>query len=342
MNNTSPFDALVPYGWSDRVAALYFSQPGGNMGTPARVSRVERSACVVVDASGAERLLPMAAPVAIGDWVVAGADRVEAVLARWSSLERQDPDESGEAQVLAANVDLVLVTVPADRPNAARAERELALAWESGARPAVVLTKSDLGDERLASEMASRLAGADIIATSGQTGAGVGQLAALLAPGLTAVLMGPSGAGKSTLANALIGESRQATAAVRDQDRRGRHTTSSRQLFALAGGGVIIDTPGLRRLGLISAEGIGDTFPDVDQLASACRFRDCQHGNEPGCAVTAAIAAGELPAARLASFRKLVREAAAEQRRTDPLARRESLRLWKQRAKEARRHDKRR
>ena len=341
MDNLPSFDALVAFGWSDRVAALYYSHPASQTFGPARVTRVERSACTIVDRSGVERLAPMTAPVAVGDWVVTGADRLQALLPRWSSLERQDPD-SHTAQVLAANVDLVLVTIPADRPNAARAERELTLAWESGARPVVVLTKTDLGGERLADELALRLVGADIVPTSAETGAGVDQLAALLGRGRTAVFLGPSGAGKSTLTNALVGEHCRATAAVRAQDQRGRHTTSSRQLLALASGGVLIDTPGLRTLGLISAEGIGEVFPDVDEYASVCRFRDCQHGDEPGCAVTAAVAAGELAAERLASYRKLVREAAAERRRTDPLARREAQRLWKQRAKDAHRHDKRR
>jgi ribosome biogenesis GTPase / thiamine phosphate phosphatase len=341
MDTSSSFDALVAYGWSDRVAALYHSHPASHPSSPARVTRVERSACTVVDRSGVERPLPVTAPVAVGDWVVIAADRLEALLARWSSLERQDPD-GARAQVLAANVDLVLVTVPADRPNAARAERELTLAWDSGARPVVVLTKTDLGGEHLAGELASRLVGADIVATSAETGAGVDQLASLLAPGQTAVLLGPSGAGKSTLTNALVGEHCQMTAAVRAQDRRGRHTTSSRQLLALASGGVLIDTPGLRSLGLMSADGIGEVFPDVDGYACACRFRDCQYRDEPGCAVTAAVAAGQLGAERLASYRKLVREAAAEQRRTDPFARQQAQRLWKQRSKDARRQDKRR
>jgi ribosome biogenesis GTPase / thiamine phosphate phosphatase len=341
MENRSSFDALVAFGWSERVAALYYSHPARHMSCPARVTRVERSACTIVDRSGVERLVRLTAPVAVGDWVVAGPDRVQALLPRWSSLERQDPD-SAQAQVLAANVDLVLVTVPADRPNAARAERELTLAWESGARPVVVLTKTDLGGEQLADELALRLVGADMVATSAATGAGVDQLAALVGPGQTAVFLGPSGAGKSALTNALVGEDCRATAAVRAQDHRGRHTTSSRQLLALVSGGVLIDTPGLRSLGLMSAEGIGEVFPDVDEYASACRFRDCHHGDEPGCAVTAAVVGGELAAERLASYRKLAREAAAEQRRTDPLARREAQRLWKQRSKDAHQRDKRR
>jgi len=202
--------------------------------------------------------------------------------------------------------------------------------------------ETDLGCEHLAAELALRLVGADIVATSAETGAGVDQLAAVLGCGRTAVFLGPSGAGKSALTNALVGEHCRATAAVRAQDHRGRHTTSSRQLLALASGGVLIDTPGLRSLGLMSAEGIGEVFPDVDEYASVCRFRECQHGDEPGCAVTAAVAAGEPAAERLASYRKLVREAAAGQRPTDPLARREAQRLWKQRAKDAHRRDKRR
>ncbi len=341
MNTTSSFDALTAYGWSDRVAVLYSSHPASATAGPGRVTRVERSSFAIVERSGVEQLLPVSAPVVVGDWVVANADRLEAILERWSSLERQDP-VGGKAQVLASNIDLVLVTIPADRPNARRVERELALAWESGARPVVVLTKTDLGDERLADELSSRLVGTDVVATSTETGAGIDELAALLAPGRTAVLLGPSGAGKSTLTNALIGERRQRTGAVRTDDRRGRHTTSSRQLLVLPAGGVIIDTPGLRSLGLRSAAGIGEVFPDVDGYASSCRFRDCGHGGEPGCAVTAAVATGELAAERLASYRKLIREAAAERRRADPLARREAQRLWKQRTKDARRHDKRR
>lgn len=340
MDTTPPFRALIAYGWSDRVAALYDSYLVDHTTEPARVIRVERTACTVVDASGIERLLPMAAPVAVGDWVVITTDRLDAVLPRWSSLERQDPN-GGKAQVLAANVDLVLITIPADRPNPARAERELSLAWESGARPVVVLTKCELADEGLAEELASRLIGADLVATSVGIGVGIDELAARIGHGQTAVLLGPSGAGKSTLTNALLGDQRQATAPVRADDRRGRHTTSSRQLLVLTSGGVIIDTPGLRSLGLMSADGIDQVFPDIDQYASSCRFRDCQHRNEPGCAVTAAVAAGEVAKERLESYLKLLSEGAAEQRRRDPLARQEERRVSRQRTRDARRHDKR-
>ena len=340
MDTTPPFRALIAYGWSERVAALYHSHLADRTTGPARVTRVERTACTVVDASGIERALPMASPVAVGDWVVATTDRLVAVLPRWSCLERQDPD-SGNAQVFAANVDLVLITIPADRPSPTRAERELSLAWESGARPVVILTKCELAEEGLAEELAARLVGADLVATSADTGAGINKLAERIGHGQTAVLLGPSGAGKSTLTNALLGEQRQAIAPVRAEDRRGRHTTSSRQLLVLASGGVIIDTPGLRSLGLMSVQGINEVFPDVEEYARSCRFRNCRHGNEPGCALTAAVAAGEVAKERVASYVKLLGEAAHDQRRRDPLAKQEEGRGFRQRTRDARRHDKR-
>jgi ribosome biogenesis GTPase len=339
MSAPSP-DALVAYGWSDRVATLFHSDPAASSGRPGRVIRVERGAVAVIDGSGTEQLCAPAGVPAVGDWVVVDGQRLAAVLPRWSSLDRRDPD-TGRAQVLAANVDLVLVTVPGDRPNSARAERELVIAWESGARGVVVLTKADLATSGLVDKMTARLAGVEVIATSAETGAGIAELAALITRDRTGVLLGPSGAGKSRLTNALLGEQRQATGEVRADDRRGRHTTTSRQLLPLPGGGVIIDTPGLRSLGLLSAERLDQVFPDIDALAADCRFADCAHGIEPGCAVTAAVASGELPSQRLASYNKLAREAAAERRRTDPLERRDAKRAWKQRTMDARRNDKR-
>jgi ribosome biogenesis GTPase len=332
--------ALAAYGWSERVATLFHSEPAASTGRPGRVTRVERGAVAVIDGSGAEQpCTPTGAP-AVGDWVVVDGQRVAAAIPRWSSLDRKDPD-TGRAQVLAANVDLVLITVPGDHPNFARAERELVIAWESGARPVVVVTKADLATIGLVDEMSSRLAGVDVVATSAETGARVAEVAALLAPDRTGVLLGPSGAGKSRLTNALLGEQRQATGEVRASDRRGRHTTTSRQLLPLPGGGIIIDTPGLRSLGLLSADRLDQAFPDIDALAADCRFADCAHSVEPGCAVAAAVAAGVLPSQRLASYNKLAREAAAERRRTDRLERQDIKRLWKQRSIDARRNDKR-
>jgi ribosome biogenesis GTPase / thiamine phosphate phosphatase len=339
MSSVAP-GALAAYGWSDRVATLFHSEPAVTSGRTGRVTRVERGAIAVIDGSGVERMCASTGVPAVGDWVVVDGQRLAAVLPRWSCLDRRDP-ETGRAQVLAANVDLVLVTVPGDRPNSARAERELLIAWESGARPMVVMTKADLATRGLLDEMADRLAGVDVIATSAETGAGVAEVAAILAPDLTGVLLGPSGAGKSRLTNALLGEQRQATGEVRADDRRGRHTTTSRQLLPLPGGGVIIDTPGLRSLGVLSAGRLDRAFPDIDALATGCRFADCAHDVEPGCAVIAAVVAGDLPRQRLASYNKLGREAAAERQRTDPLERRAVKRVWKQRTMDARRNDKR-
>lgn len=340
MNVPSP-GALTAYGWSPRVEALYRTQQAPDTARPGRVTRVERGAVVVADATGAEHPHPPHPAAAVGDWVVLDGGRLAAVVPRWSSLDRQAP-EAGTVQVLAANVDLVLVAVPADRPSLARVEREVLLAWESGARPVVVLTKADLAPAGLLESIATRVIGVEVVATSTAGGGGVAEVASLCAPDRTAALLGPSGAGKSSLTNALLRQDRQATGGVRQDDRRGRHTTSARSLLPLPGGGVVIDTPGLRSLGLVGGEQVDRAFPDIDELAAGCRFGDCAHGGEPGCAVTTATAEGGLSEDRLASYRKLVREAAAERARANPVARRDAERAWKQRAKDARQHDKRR
>jgi ribosome biogenesis GTPase len=330
-------DALVPFGWSDRVLALYTSCADGE-GSPARVTRVERSGCFVAGADGEERLVHAEPLPAVGDWVAVADGAVLCVMPRWSALDRADPDGRG-TQTLAANIDLVLITTPADRSSAARVERELALAWDSGAVPLVLVTKSDLDAEEVAESLGSRLSGADVLSVSTVTGAGLADLQARLAPGRTAVLIGPSGAGKSTLANALLGSERLATGEVRDGDHRGRHTTTRRQLVPVPGGGVLIDTPGLRSLGLPAGAGIGAGFPDIEALAAGCRFADCAHEGEPGRVVEAAIATGELHAGRLENYRKLSREVAWERRRHDPMATRAERQVWKARTREFRAKD---
>lgn len=325
---------LEELGWDARVAALYDDLVRDDAAglVPGRVVRVERSACLVVTEDG-ERLARFSSLPAVGDWVALetrhDATTVWGTVARWSELARRDPD-TGARQVLAADVDLVLVTVPGDRPSVNRVERESVLAWESGARPVVVLTKADLAPPDLAGRLEERLLGVDVLVTSSVTGEGVAELTALLAPGRTAVLLGPSGAGKSTLVNALLGEQRFETGAVRTADARGRHTTSARELVVLPEGGVLVDTPGLRSLGLLGDEGIAAAFADVDDLAAACRFNDCAHDGEPGCAVHAAVTEGTLDPARLESYRKLQREVAFEQRRVDPVARQAEAQRWKQ------------
>ena len=326
--------ALAALGWSDRALALFndLAQPGDE---PARVVRVERGHAVVVGRDGADRLVRAGGPVAVGDWAVLDGSAIRALLPRWAELSRKDPGVE-RAQVLAANADLVVVAAPADRLSTARVEREVAMGWQSGGTPVVVLTKYDLAAPDTLAGLEDRLAGVDILATSVVTGTGVDELASRLRPDRTAVLLGPSGAGKSALANALLGTEQLRTASVRTGDRRGRHTTTSRQLVPVPGGGVLIDTPGLRSLGLAGGEGIGEAFPDVEELAAGCRFSDCRHATEPGCAVQAAVAGGDLDGARLASFRKLEREWAADARRHDPLLARSELEVWKARMREAR------
>ncbi|MEO6121793.1 MAG: ribosome small subunit-dependent GTPase A [Acidimicrobiales bacterium] len=307
-------DRLGSFGWDERAQTL-FDDVGVDGAVPARVVRVERTACVLVGADGVERTSSATTGPAVGDWVAVVAGAVVAVLPRWSALTRGDPDGAG-IQVLAANIDLVFISVPADRPSASRVERELMLAWESGAQPVVVMTKADLAAPDTVEKLRERLVGVEVFATSATTGAGLDILRTTLQPCRTAVLMGPSGAGKSTLANQLLGTDSLATGEVRSGDRRGRHTTTSRQLVRVPGGGVLIDTPGLRSLGLVDGGGeMERVFPDIDEWSRACRFRDCRHSAEPDCAVLAAAHDGALPPARLASYLKLREELAGQQGR---------------------------
>ncbi|HVF74051.1 MAG TPA: ribosome small subunit-dependent GTPase A [Acidimicrobiales bacterium] len=301
---------------------------------PGRVVAVERGWCRLATLDG-EQFLPFPG-TAVGDWVVLDGDAVVEVLPRWSSLGRLDPD--GGRQVLAANVDLVLITAPGDRLSSTRVERELVIAWDSGAQPVVVLTKLDVAPPDTVADMAGRLGPVDLVATSAVAGQGLDELRALLRHPVTAVFLGPSGAGKSTLVNALLGEERLAVGAVREDDHRGRHTTTSRQLVPLPSGGSLIDMPGLRSLGTdASDDAVAATFPDIEALAGQCRFSDCTHEVEPDCAVAAAVASGDLHPARLASYRKLVRETTAERLRADPVARKEVTKVWKVHTKAQRR-----
>ena len=329
---------LSSLGFDDGFAAAL--EPGQ---TPARVSRVDRGACDVLTADGESRATysgalkraaaddPVALPC-VGDWV--GIDdgpqpEVRAVLPRRTSIVRAGVTPSAShGQVLAANVDLVYLADPAvPAIDLGRIERLLALAWESGATPVVVITKADLAEVDLA-EVATAAPGVEVVLVSSMTGQGLD--AVQLPPGRTAVVLGRSGAGKSTLVNALSGNEVMATQEIRSADGRGRHTTVHRELLALPGGGLIIDTPGLRSVGLYdAADGLAQVFSDVEELATHCRFVDCAHDTEPGCAVTEAVASGELPERRLASWRKLQREAAWMERRTDARLRSEATRQWK-------------
>ena len=326
---------LRELGFSPRWAALF--EPHLTQGlAPGRVVRSSRGSALIATPGGMLRARispslsksasdPAQLPV-VGDWVAVAVSGglepslVEAVLERGSAITRADPDKTSGTQVLAANIDIVFIVHPiAESPNLRRLERELSVAWDSGAVPVIVLTKEDLsGDTDAARAAVATVAGeTDVLVTNARAGQGTGPMLAYLSGHRTAVLVGPSGAGKSTLINALLGEERQATRAVRVSDGRGRHTTVARQLFQMPGGGLLIDTPGLRAFGLTgSEEGIASAFSDVERLSDSCRFRDCSHNDEPGCAVRAAVESGALPAARLASYHKLTGEAQVATERT--------------------------
>ena len=271
-----------------------------------------------------------------GDWVAvsleAGAATIHAVLPRRTAFIRKAAGQGQVPQVVAANVDsAVLVAALTPDFNPRRLERYLAIAWQSGAKPLVVLTKADLCPDVDAAVAATEAmaVGVDVIAVSSTTGEGMADLAARLLPGETAVLVGSSGAGKSTLVNALAGEARMAVGAIREEDGRGRHTTSHRELVLVPSGALILDTPGMRELGLLDVdEGLSTTFEDIDALAEQCRFHDCGHTNEPGCAIMAALASGVLDADRWQSYEKLQREAAFSDRKEDRAARSAERRKW--------------
>jgi len=312
----SPFAALVPFGWDDRVATLYAStdpDPDPGVHLPGRVVRIDYDRCLVATGRPDGPVAATSWPLpATGDWVRLRLDAaagtppaVDAVLPRWSALARED-------QVLAANVDVVLVVASLDTPiNLNRIERQLVLAWDSGAKPVVILTKADThpDPEEVVVAVEARAGRVDVVLTSSTLDSGVDEVAAHLRPNRTAVLLGPSGAGKSTLANRLLEADVLATGRVRTGDHKGRHTTTSRDLVVVPGGGVLIDTPGVRSLTLLGAEeGLAAAFSDVGDLAEDCKFRDCRHDGEPGCAVAAAVAAGLLDGDRVANFRRIERD----------------------------------
>ena len=276
---------------------------------------------------------------AVGDWVaLTHADSqtavIHAVLPRLSQFVRPNRADGADGQVVAANVDVVLLVSGLDHDfNLRRIERYVTLAWSSGAAPVIVLNKADLcadvvGRVAAVGEVAP---GVPICVVSARDRTGVELLTPMLTPGTTVALIGSSGVGKSTLVNALLGWDRQDTGPVREDDQRGRHTTTARELLPTASGALLIDNPGIRSVGMWDAgEGIAGAFVDVEAIAAECRFNDCGHEGEPGCAIAAAIDAGELRASRLESYRKLGREAAAQARKTDAGLRATERRRWKQ------------
>ena len=323
-------------GWAEDFDGSWRSI--GAPGQPARVSRLDRGWSTLVrsmdDARGRsspQRVRNSGADVAVGDWVVASDDgeRIEHVLERRSAFTRRASFDGMRAvsHTLAANIDVVfLVHALGSPPSPRRLERELVLAFDSGAEPVVVLTKTDLVDDPEPGRraLADVSLGVPVLLASGISGEGIDAIRDFAVGNRTLTFLGASGVGKSTLVNALVGNERQATSAVREGDQRGRHTTVAAELVPLPGEGWLIDTPGVRALSLwLSGNGIERAFADVFELMDHCRFRDCKHDQEPGCAVQAAIAEGTLDPVRLASLERLVEEEAAleeEQRAHDKAA----------------------
>jgi ribosome biogenesis GTPase len=324
----SEISLLAELGWSPYWEALFEAHVRDDI-EPGRIIRSDRDSSLVGTVHGFMRAKPSTRflkatqdaadfPV-VGDWVTVVSSNdldvllIEAVLERKGVVSRGDPGGTSGTQVLVANIDAVFVVHPIAGPaNLRRIERELSLAWESGAIPIVVLTKADLSPDP-----ASTLASVEEVAfgvavhmVNAKSSEDVEQLYEYIPEHSTAVLIGPSGAGKSTLINSLVGDQCLVTNAVREGDGKGRHTTVAREIVRVPGHGVIIDTPGLRAVGLTgSDEGIALVFPDIEKFAGSCRFRDCGHNAEPGCAVAGAIESGGLSQERLDSYQKLVREA---------------------------------
>jgi ribosome biogenesis GTPase / thiamine phosphate phosphatase len=350
MNAASALESL---GWGEPFASAFapYAERGWQ---PARVGVEHRSLYLVLTGtqeleaklSGRLRLQLEESgdrPV-VGDWVAikpqaSGSSTIHARLPRRSQFSRKTAGRSAEEQVMAANIDTVfLATSITDDLNPRRLERYLLLAWESGATPVIVVTKADQSENPLevASSLDAVARGVPVHVISSRTGFGVAALEPYLGPGRTVAVLGSSGVGKSTLINRLLGAEHLRTAEVRD-DGRGRHTTTYRELVRLPGGALIIDTPGLRELQLWEADtGLQEAFADIEELSANCRFTDCRHESEPGCAVLAAVESGLLPADRLDSYLRLRKELSFIEERHDARARAERDRAGRIGAKQLR------
>ena len=340
-------EILAGLGWDDRLAAFLTAHAPGLV--PGRILTEERGQYLVATARGEgpasasgrlrhdTELDPSSAWPSVGDWVAMDPaphgehQLVQRVLPRRTAVIRRAPgDRRLPSQVLAANVDVVFVVTSANEEfNLRRLERYLAVAWESGARPVVLLSKADLAEdiETFRIAVASIAPGVETIAVSIVSGEGLEDVRAHLGSGRTVVFTGSSGVGKSSLVNALAGESLLDTGGIRLDDARGRHTTTRRELIRLVGG-LLIDTPGLRELGVMDTEGVSTAFEDVEALVGACRFNDCEHRSEPGCAIRAALRDGSLSPERFEAYGKLQREARRAEIATDAIARRAERKKW--------------
>jgi ribosome biogenesis GTPase len=348
---TNQLDRL---GWTEQLTTEFEPHRAAGL-VPARVAVQHRGQYEVLAEAGALRAdvagrlvheapSDAALPV-VGDWVALAprpdedAGTIHAVLPRRTRISRKTPWLAAKEQVLAANVDTVLLTTSLNEDlNLRRLERYLATAWDSGADPVILLTKADLHPDPAAAtaEVESIAFGVPVVVVSARTGEGLDEVAAVASPGRTLVLLGSSGVGKSTLVNTLAGEELLATNELRS-DGRGRHTTSHRQLVVLPSGGLVVDTPGLRELQLWEVgQGVEHSFEDVTALFERCRFNDCAHDREPGCAVHAALDEGTLDPLRWESYLKLQRELEHLERRLDKRAQSEARKEWAKRGAEGR------
>ena len=336
--------SLASWGWNSYFEAFWQGGDRKNV-VPARVIAQQRKFWRVAaefgecwaEASGKLRLAADEGAdwPAVGDWVAAelhgeGTTAViQEVLPRRSKFVRKSPGRKMEKQVIAANVDTALLVSALDGDfNPRRVERYLAQCWESGTKPVIVLNKADARTK--AAEMERVAVGTAMCVVSAKTGDGFGELEKFLKTGQTFVLLGSSGVGKSTIANRLLGQAVQEVQPVRESDSRGRHTTTTRELFILPDGALLMDTPGLREMQLWDAgEGVAQVFADIDALARQCRFGDCRHEGEPGCAVQAALDGGTLDRGRFENRLKLLREQQFLRRKVDPEARQEQKERWK-------------